>query len=199
MKSMGEKVDHRINDGRGPYVFWLNNQNRHIIRALLPANGLNPSFAQLYFYDTNNEVQNRINALNDSDNNIDPSIVNALVRMLDESNLLVKIFRMARDCFRESNIHHLRLHLIESWSTDGRVQNLPICFEIVVIIVGDIGIENAYRDVIVDFKEGGLQRINELHPSYMSLQYPLLLFPYREDGFLGLVFYVKRQIEIGIT
>jgi hypothetical protein len=119
--------------------------------------------------------------------------------MLDESNLLVKIFRMARYRFRESNIHHLRLCLIESRSTDGRVQNLPICFEIVAIIVGDIGIENAYRDVIVDFKKGGLQRINELHPSYMSLQYPLLLFPYGKDGFLGLVFYVKGQIEIGIT
>jgi hypothetical protein len=34
----------------------------------------------------------------------------------------------------------------------------------------------------VDSKEGGLQRINELHPSYMALQYPLL-FPYGEDGF----------------
>jgi hypothetical protein len=34
----------------------------------------------------------------------------------------------------------------------------------------------------VNSKEGGLQRINELHPSYMTLQYPLL-FPYGEDGF----------------
>jgi hypothetical protein len=79
MKSMVKKVDHRINDGKGPYVFRLNDQNHHKIRALLPTNGLNPSFAQLYFYDTNNEVQNRINTLNDSDNNTDPSIVNALV------------------------------------------------------------------------------------------------------------------------
>jgi hypothetical protein len=34
----------------------------------------------------------------------------------------------------------------------------------------------------VDSKEGGLQRINELHTSYIALQYPLL-FPYGEDGF----------------
>jgi hypothetical protein len=89
---------------------------------------------------------------------------------------------MARDRFREGNIHNLRLRLIESRLTDGRVQNLPTCSKIAAIIVGDIGVDNAYRDVIVDYKEGGLQRINELHPSFMSLQYPLL-FPYGEDGY----------------
>ena len=34
----------------------------------------------------------------------------------------------------------------------------------------------------MELKEGGLHRINELHSSYMALQYPLL-FPYDEDGF----------------
>jgi hypothetical protein len=128
-----------------------------------------------------------MNSLNHSDNNLDRSIVDVLVQMLDESNVLVKIFRMARDCFRGDNVHHLRLRIIESRSTDGREHNLPTCSEIAAIIFGDIGVENAHRDVIVDYKEGRLQRINELHPSYMALQYPLL-FPYGEDGFrLGIL------------
>ena len=39
----------------------------------------------------------------------------------------------------------------------------------------------------MELKGGGLHRINELHPSYMALQYPLL-FPYGEDGFrLGIL------------
>nr|GEV52693.1 hypothetical protein [Tanacetum cinerariifolium] len=38
------------------------------------------------------------------------------------------------------------------------------------------------RDIIVSNKDSGLQRILELHLSYMELQYPLL-FPYREDGY----------------
>ena len=62
MTSMGGKIDHRINNGRGPYIFRLNSQNHHRIGTLLPADGVNPSFAQLYFYDTDNEVPNRINA-----------------------------------------------------------------------------------------------------------------------------------------
>jgi len=192
MTSMGGKVDHRINDGRGPYIFKLNGQNHHRIGTLLPADGLSPNFAQLYFYDTENEVSNRINALNQSNNSHDSSIVDALVRMLDESNVLVKNFRMARDRFSDGNTHHLRLRLIGSRSTDGRVQNLPTCSEIAAIVVGDIGLDNTHRDIIVDYKEGGLQRINELHPSYMALQYPLL-FPYGEDGYrLGIL---RRSVD----
>uniref|UniRef100_A0A2N9HBP6 ATP-dependent DNA helicase n=1 Tax=Fagus sylvatica TaxID=28930 RepID=A0A2N9HBP6_FAGSY len=190
MTSMGGKVDTRVNDGRGPYIYRLNGQNHHRIGTLIPADGQNPHFAQLYFYDTENEVQNRMNALrsSQSNSNLDPSIVDTLVKMLDESNILVKLFRIARDRFKEGDIHHLRLRLIGSRSTDGREYNLPTSSEIAAIVVGDIGVENEHRDVIVEYKDGGLKRINELHPSYMALQYPLL-FPYGEDGFrLGILY-----------
>ena len=184
MTSMGGKVDNRINDGRGPYIFKLNGQNHHRIGTLLPNDGQDPQFAQLYFYDTENEVQHRMNNFSGGQINsdLDPSIVNALVQMFDESNSLVKIFRMSRDRFINTYIHHLRLHLISSRTTDGREYNLPTCSKIAAIIIGDIGAENAHRDIIVELKEGGLQRINVLRPSYMALQYPHL-FPYGEDGF----------------
>jgi len=37
------------------------------------------------------------------------------------------------------------------------------------------------RDVIIQKRDGTLQRINEIHPSYITIQYPLL-FPYGTDG-----------------
>jgi hypothetical protein len=43
-------------------------------------------------------------------------------------------------------------------------------------------VKNAMRDIIVEFKDMGLQRISDIHPRLMSLQYPLL-FPFGEDGF----------------
>lgn len=46
--------------------------------------------------------------------------------------------------------------------------NIPTCSQIATIIVGNIGIKNANRDVIVELKDGTSQRINELHPSYMD-------------------------------
>ena len=114
---------------------------------------------------------------------LNPSIVDALIQMFDESNNLVKIFRMSIDNFIERDIRCLRLCLIGSRTTHGREYNLSTCFEMATIIVGNIGVDNVYRDIIMELKEGGLHRINELDPSYMTLQYPLL-FPYGEDGFM---------------
>lgn len=42
---------------------------------------------------------------------------------------------------------------------------------------------------MVEHKSSGLQRINDLHPTFMAMQYPIL-FPYDEDGFrLGIKYY----------
>ncbi|CAN7017457.1 unnamed protein product [Brassica rapa subsp. trilocularis] len=38
------------------------------------------------------------------------------------------------------------------------------------------------QDIILESSTGKLQRISELHPAYLPLQYPLL-FPFGEDGF----------------
>ena len=84
---------------------------------------------------------------------LDPSIVDALVQMCDESNILVKLFRMSRYRFIDTDVHQLRLRLIGSRTTDGREYNLPTKAAIAAIIVGDIGVENAHHDIIVELKE----------------------------------------------
>ncbi|KAI9103581.1 hypothetical protein K1719_023204 [Acacia pycnantha] len=48
--------------------------------------------------------------------------------------------------------------------------------------MGDIDINFQRRDIIVEELSGAPQRIHELHPSYLPLQYPLL-FPRGEDGY----------------
>jgi hypothetical protein len=194
MTSMGGNVDGNINDGKGPYIFRLNGQNHHKIGSLLPIDGHNPRFAQLYIFDTENEVKNRISVMNRSSkhNGIDKDVLQALVQMLDENNILVQSFRMARDRFQGSQVRDFKLRLIGTRSTDGREHNLPSASEIAAIIIGDFDPESGYRDIIVESKEGHLKRINELHPSFMPMQYPLL-FPYGEDGFcLGILY---REID----
>jgi len=57
--SMGGKIDKSINKGKGPNIFRLSGQNYHLIGSLLPEHGSTPKFAQLYIYDTENEVSNR--------------------------------------------------------------------------------------------------------------------------------------------
>lgn len=58
--SIGGKVDCGLNDGRGPPQFVISGQNYHRIGSLVPTEGDNPKFAQLYIYDTKNEVHNRM-------------------------------------------------------------------------------------------------------------------------------------------
>ncbi|CAG8542085.1 11616_t:CDS:2, partial [Racocetra persica] len=50
--------------GRGISNFRIYGQVYHLIRSLLPNEGLTPIFAQLYIYDTANEITNRRNIIN---------------------------------------------------------------------------------------------------------------------------------------
>lgn len=58
--SMGGKTHTSINNGHAPPVFVLNGENYHQIGSLLPLPNDGPKFAQLYIYDTDNEVSNRM-------------------------------------------------------------------------------------------------------------------------------------------
>ena len=58
--SLGGVVNTSSNDGGGPPQFCLSGQNYHRIGTLLPVDGSMPQFAQLYIYDTKNEVSNRM-------------------------------------------------------------------------------------------------------------------------------------------
>lgn len=61
--SMGGKVDKSVNNGSAPPVFRINGQNFHLIGSLLPTDGCQPRFAQLYIHDTDHEINNRISSV----------------------------------------------------------------------------------------------------------------------------------------
>ncbi|XP_071713195.1 uncharacterized protein [Rutidosis leptorrhynchoides] len=163
--SMGGKVDESANRGRGPYTFRIRGQNCHRLGGLIPSSGSSPKYSQLYIYDTANEARNRTNAIGGKNGNqptsaknkLDDLLIQELMDLLDDCNPLVKI-------------------------TDGRNYNLPTVNEVAALIVGDIDYNFDKRDIVVDSQTDGLQRISELHPQYLALQYPLL-FAYAEDGY----------------
>ncbi|CAN1780530.1 ATP-dependent DNA helicase PIF1 [Linum perenne] len=156
---MGGKVNHSLNQGRGPYTFSISGQIYHRIGSLLPSEGVKPKFGELYIYDTENEVKNRI----------------------DGYNILVKTFRYARERLMGDNVHQLKIKLFAQRRTDGREYDLPTGDELAALIVNDSGQATYEQDIIVEHQNSGLERISVYHPSLMSLQYPLL-FPYGEDG-----------------
>lgn len=61
--SLGGKIDNSVNEGQGPRVFKLHGENYHMIGSVKPKGSDTAKFSQLYIHDTENEVQNRLNAL----------------------------------------------------------------------------------------------------------------------------------------
>ncbi|XP_074305872.1 uncharacterized protein LOC141641094 [Silene latifolia] len=186
--SMGGKIDHSVNQGRGPYTFRMRGQNIHRIRSLLPSAGTMPKFCQLYIYDTEEEVENRKTALSqNTPNRFDDDLIESLQKMVDEKNPVAKNFRMARDRLSSNEDVEVSIRLISRRDTDERTYNCPTASEVAALIEGDLDPNMDKRDIIVQKSCGRLQRISELHPSYMALKYPLL-FPCGEDGYrLGIL------------
>ncbi|GJV04455.1 helicase [Tanacetum coccineum] len=181
--SFGARIDHSINMGRGLYTFRINGQNYHRIGSLLPAVGFQLRYAQLYLFDTHNEVRNQMSALLDTETGqgVDETIVAGLITMLDNTSIVAQAFQMARDWCHSHESVNFELCLL-SERTSARQYNAPMVSEVAALITKDFVDDLPSRDIVVDSKDGGLKRILELHPSYMALQYPLL-FPYGEDGF----------------
>nr|GEX77187.1 hypothetical protein [Tanacetum cinerariifolium] len=99
--SMGGKQDTSINMRQGPYCYCLHGENYHLVGPLLPETGKPEKFAQLYIFDTKNEIQNRISAVSNRESSsskndqLDYKLTTDIRDLLDEINPLVKDFHMA--------------------------------------------------------------------------------------------------------
>ncbi|KAG5562074.1 hypothetical protein RHGRI_004950 [Rhododendron griersonianum] len=185
--SMGGKIDHSVLDGRGPYSFRISGANFHRIGSLLPEPGTNPKFAQLYIYDTEHETHNRMGVMRRTNGStgIDTTTLEGLQSMLNVTNPYAQVFRSAGDIIRDNGAQDLRVRILSS--RGGRQYTKPTTNEIAALLVGDAFESGANRDIVVQKLDGHLHRINETHPAYMPLQYPIL-FPYGTDGW-------RRSIE----
>ncbi|MCO5567881.1 hypothetical protein L7F22_021577 [Adiantum nelumboides] len=125
----------------GAYCFCVHGSLYHQVGSLVPHDSGPPKFAQMYVYDTDHEVQNRMNALE----GLDVSILQALSIMMQS---------LFGTC----------------------------CNEIAGIMPGQGDLRTSgQRDIVLHCQDGRLQRISNLHRSYMPLLY-VLLFPRGEDG-----------------
>ncbi|XP_074297082.1 uncharacterized protein LOC141627760 [Silene latifolia] len=148
--SMGGKIDHSINQGKGPYTFRMGGQNCHRIGTLVPTGDARPKFCQLYIYDTEEEVQNRKNAISLGDpSRFNDELIRLLENMIDSHNTITKTFRKVRDRLTENIDSEVSIKLISRRSSDGRTYNIPTVSEVAALIEGDdIGPHMEKRDII---------------------------------------------------
>ena len=170
--SLGATLDRNVsNPARtGVYTFRAQGALYYKMDDLMPG-GQGPRHLQLYIYDTENEVNHRISAsrCNDDKPTVDPNIVEKLKKMLDDHNVLAKTFRMARDRFKEGDYHDYTLRILDKRNG---THNLPSASEVAAFVVRDPTGESEGRDIVVEYKNMVPQRISEIHPKLMSMQYP---------------------------
>lgn len=118
------------------------------------------------------------------------------MKMLDDTNELVKEFRVVRDRFKDSPYIDLKIVLKVYRSQSGRENNVGPSNEVVAIMVGRVEDPSPSRDIILQRTTGGLQRITNIHPKLMALQYPLL-FPAGEDGYHKDIKYIQKEENKG--
>nr|GEX31363.1 uncharacterized protein [Tanacetum cinerariifolium] len=192
-QSVSGKQDTSVNVGCGPYCYRLHGENYHLAGPLLPADGKPAKFAQLYIFDTENEIQNRIGAVSNGEssssknNELDYQLTTDIHELLDEIKPLVQDFRMAGERIRSLDDEKISLRLIVTRKRDGRQCNLPTASVVTALIVGDFDSTEHKRDIILHYQDSDFKRISKLHPSYLALHYPLF-FPYGKDNYRSAIF-----------
>ncbi|PIA61726.1 hypothetical protein AQUCO_00200011v1 [Aquilegia coerulea] len=177
--SLGVAMDERILSGRGPTAFTIHGELRHRIGSLLPAEGVEPNYAQLYIYDASTAL-----AFRESRNpHLRNDVLGIINTVLLETNDLCRLYRRAFEILSEVALedHAIPASLHYTPGTDPRCFNLPTTNEIAVILPGDENVPITTRDLILRLQDGPLLRISECHPAYWPSHY-VLFFPYGELG-----------------
>ena len=69
---------------------------------------------------------------------VEPQIGRGISEILDDHNVLVKSFRMARDRYLEQPEYVFCLRLLTERSNDGRQYNTPTTSEVEGLIIGEL-------------------------------------------------------------
>ncbi|KAF9533250.1 hypothetical protein CPB83DRAFT_758120, partial [Crepidotus variabilis] len=184
MTSVGCSVDRTVNAGGGPYIFKIHGKLLHHCGSLIPAEGENPVFAQLYIYDGQEALNYRLG--HPANKDLLPETLRKLQGIIHQSHPGVQMFKQALDLTRNMEPgQQCRIALRFDEKTDRRRYNLPTTAaanEIAVILPGNGEQPTATRDIILHrLNGGGQQQISELHPMYLPLHY-VLLFPSGQSG-----------------
>ena len=160
--------------------------------SLLPVEGEQPKIAQIYVadHDPNRQAQERLIYGN---GRLNQNILRRLQDMLQRVNPYCETFKMASERMRDNEGLHLHLKSFNPRQHDPRRYNLPTAAEVGVVMVGDGSEATEVRDIIIERRNGRLQRISELHSGYLPLRFPLL-FPHSEPGWHDKIPFALNEI-----
>jgi hypothetical protein len=173
--STGAKVNENYASSRnGVYTYRIEGGLYHEIGSLLPREGEEAKFSQIYFLDGENQDLRRSAIFQLSD-----TTFGTIRQVLDEvRNPFVNVWKQARNVATTKVAIKIASTVVAPVG-DPRTYNAPTVPEVAALIVDDE--DRTSRDLIIRKVDGGLLRIWENSPSYDALSYPLL-FPHGNPG-----------------
>ncbi|XP_049350419.1 uncharacterized protein LOC125815062 [Solanum verrucosum] len=174
--SFGVQLNKELASSRkGIYSFKAQGQIYHDLPSLIPKND-RPRYFQLYFYDTDHEVANRMSILQDA--NLSEEVMKK-IRKIMEQNPYAKFFTQLK---HHSNFQNLEIRIAANASLDQRVYNKPSVDQVAAIWVDGNNPNISFeRDIVVHEHSGNKHQVKHYYGCYDPLQYPLIL-PNGEGG-----------------
>lgn len=124
--SLGVKED--LLQSHSPYTFRISGSVYHRIGHLFPSEGKSPKFAQIYIYDTENELHNRIQW----NKALDLEVLDGLQKMMHNCNPFIDSFKHAPEIIK--TYQNAKMIIRADTNKYSRRYNMPTTSEISVII-----------------------------------------------------------------
>ena len=171
---------------RGPQVFKVSGQMYHCMGNVLPNDGDSPQFSQMYVYDEQHELDNRMKNVK----GLRRDTLEKLQHMMHEENPWVKVYKSAADVMKENETVDVQM-LLKARSNENskKVFKFPSVQDVGIIIPNraDNDLKNPrdvllYKNQMSNPKGNVTERISSLHRAYDPTAYPIL-FPKGDYGF----------------
>ncbi|KAK4404557.1 hypothetical protein Sango_0824300 [Sesamum angolense] len=161
--SLGVALDQSLAPfDQGIYTFRAHGSIYHRIGSLLPLPGTRPRYIQMFIYDTEHEIENRLQ----ESNGLDGELVDKVRHILDAHNPFVKTLRQLA---QRPDINNCKL-VIKEKPAPNMQYTLPTASQVATILVGGEEIMDAdARDIIVQSNTGRLFNIKEYSGYYDPL------------------------------
>ena len=151
-------------------TFKIQGQVYHRIGSIYPEKINDEKYLQIYFMGNNEEEVNR---RNEHFPFLRHSLLKELQDLLHNNNDKIKEIKYALE---RNNEPHFKLVIKENYRPKyehARRFNKPTTNEVAILMIGD---STNKRDIIINKRDSTIQSINETHPSYDCLQYPLIFW-----------------------
>jgi hypothetical protein len=194
--STGRTLDESVaNNRHGAYCYRIQGQFYHMIGSLYPhENNIQPQYAQIYIYDSEAQLDQRMNQRG----YLNQELLRQLQNYLLEHNPYASEFQHMHEVLQQNPDHQdlLLYFRAETETPDRRRYNAPRVDEVAVLLL-ESPPNASSRDIIVRPRNQNrtIDRISEMNRHYDPMHY-VLIFPEGDNGWhINIRMGVEPQVE----